>query len=385
MADSISISIDEMLRSFKKTSTKPCISKVANYLRRVNGQAYDLKVIAIGPYHRGKDHLEAMEDRKIQFLQELLEEKNETDVSRYVLKLREIEERARNCYAEPVSLNSDDLVKMLLLDGCFIVQFIRLLFIMIESADRPYFSFLATIFLMFRSYMPGKGSPIEDFKLTGSEEIMHLLDFNYHYCCHPSTSETEANGKKQNFDFDWSFIRCATELQEAGIKFRRVDGNTMFDISFKDGTLYIPQLKIADRTEYVLRNLIAFEQLFLSNNFVKHVTDYMVFIDNLVESPKDVELLCRNGIFNNFLGDAAAAATMINGLGNSVIVSTNFYYNDTFSKVNQHCSKQWNRRMANLKHNYFNSPWALISVMAATLLLILTVVQTIFSVLSYAK
>ncbi|XVF29174.1 hypothetical protein REPUB_Repub15cG0097300 [Reevesia pubescens] len=86
----------------------------------------------------------------------------------------------------------------------------------------------------------------------------------------------------------------------------------------------------------------------------------------------------------NMLGDDKAVATMINSLGVFISYSPNFYYTEVFNKVNKHCSKRCNKWMANLKHNYFNSPWVLLSVLAAALLLF-TMLQTIFSVLSYAK
>ncbi|OMO88296.1 hypothetical protein COLO4_20319 [Corchorus olitorius] len=431
MADPVSIDINEMLKNLSKASPTPCICKVHKYLRQVNERAYDPQVVAIGPYHSGniKDHLKAMEDQKVWFLHKLLEERDEADVSRYVAKMRELEERARSCYADPISLNSDDFVKLLLLDACFIVQLIRLgmncstrdhfsdlletrpfsdgffcplsqdmfllenqlpffvlweLFVMIESADHRE-GFMDKIVDMCHEMVPGKGRPKDDLNFM-EMEINHLLDCTYQYCCHPSTSEMEAHEENRDFSFDWSsFTRCATELHEAGIKFQRIDGNTMFDIRFENGSLHIPELVVGDDTEPILRNLIAFEQLFQSHKDVKHVANYMLFIDSLIDSAKDVEILCRNGIIKNLLGDDRAVATMINSLGDSVNCSGHFYYNEVCRKVNAHCSKRWNRRMANLKHNYFNSPWALISVLAATLLLLLTVLQTVFSVLSYAK
>ncbi|OMO88290.1 hypothetical protein COLO4_20323 [Corchorus olitorius] len=333
-----------MLEKLSQKSPKPCIFKVPNYLRQVKEMAYAPQVIGIGPYHRGnEDRLKAMEELKIRFLQKLIEETKETDISRYVLKMRELEERARKCYAEPC--------------------------------------------------MPGKGRPKGDLKFK-EIEIRHLLDFIHRCCCHPSSFEMKSYAKNKNLD--WKFIRCATELQEAGITFKKVDGKSMFDIKFENGTLQIPELKIGDHTEPLLRNLIAFEQLFLSDmhlfhsdNSLKHVTDYMVFMNHLIDSPKDVEILCQHGIIKHTLGDDEAVATMINSLGAFVIYSdsfysSNFYYAMVFNQINDYCSRRWNKRMANLKHNYFNSPWALISFLAALLLLILTVLQSVFSVLSYA-
>ncbi|KAB2064957.1 hypothetical protein ES319_A09G056700v1 [Gossypium barbadense] len=413
--DPVAISVNEMLKSSSLASPKPCISKVPNYLRQVNEKAYEPQLISIGPYHRGKLHLKAMEERKIGFLQQLVEETMVMNASKYVMKMRELETQARKCYEQPLCLDSDEFVKMLLLDGCFIVQLIRLClkkdlvnyytngyflaliqdFLLVEN-QLPFFviwelfsvietgvdqgMFIEAVFDMFFHRVPGKGRPKHDL-ISITSEIKHLLDFTYHHCCHPSSSELEALNETRNFDMN--FIRCALELQESGIKFETIEGNSMFDIRFENKTLLIPKLNIDDYTESFLRNLIAFEQLFVADRDVKHASDYMVLMDSLIDSPKDVEILCQHGIINNMLGDDKAVAAMINSLGIYVCHSHNFYYSGVFEDVNKHCSKRWNIWMANLKHNYFNSPWSLISLMAAILLLLLTVLQTVLSVLSY--
>ncbi|XVF65081.1 hypothetical protein PTKIN_Ptkin09bG0218100 [Pterospermum kingtungense] len=422
--DPVSISIDQMLTKLSSKSAKPCICRVPNYLRAVNEKAYEPQAISIGPYHRGKNHLEAMEELKVRLLQKLLEERKENDVDAYVMKIRELENEARKCYAEPVNdINSDDFVKVLLVDGVFIVQIIRRflrkrpyylinivdkcsdcvfqyadadilllenqlpffvlweLFHMIEnSADQDVF--MGAVFGMLCNIIPGKVRPREDLKSLRLEEIKHLLDFTRHCCCHPSNSEVDS---RTNQPGGCTFMLCATELKEAGIKFKLVQGNSMFDIRFENQTLYIPKINIEDHTERFLRNLIAFEQLFLADRDFMLTTDYTAVLDNLINSPKDVEILCQNKIIENYLGDDAAVATMINGLGVSIMNSQNFYYSEVCNQINKHCDRRCNRWMANLKHKYFNTPWALLSVLAAALLLLLTVLQTVFSILSYAK
>jgi hypothetical protein len=176
-------------------------------------------------------------------------------------------------------------------------------------------------------------------------------------------------------------IPSATELQEAGVKLRKLEGVNLFDIKFNNGVMEIPLLHIEDRSESIFRNLIAYEQ-YSQNNNPKYFTEYMNFMDYLINSPKDVELLRRRGIIENWLGDDEAVSTMFNKLGDCVVVS-NLYYAQIFRDVNKHCRRRQNVWMAKLRHNYFNSPWALISVLAAAFLLMLALTQTIFSVLSY--
>ncbi|KAL7177200.1 hypothetical protein ACSBR2_030520 [Camellia fascicularis] len=78
----------------------------------VNEKAYNPDIVAIGPYHRGEDCLQMMEEHKLRYLQLLLERKNEADPERYVFAIRSLEQEARRCYAEPISLNPDEMIEI---------------------------------------------------------------------------------------------------------------------------------------------------------------------------------------------------------------------------------------------------------------------------------
>ncbi|CAL8996916.1 unnamed protein product [Prunus brigantina] len=95
-----------------------------------------------------------------------------------------------------------------------------------------------------------------------------------------------------------------------------------------------------------------------------------------VDSPKDVDLLVKYGIVENVLGDSSDVSTLFNNLGIGIYASDNFTFADISKDLNKYCSSTWHRSMANLRQNYFNSPWATLSVIAAAVLLILTLIQT---------
>ncbi|XP_022722235.1 uncharacterized protein LOC111279555 [Durio zibethinus] len=272
---------------------------------------------------------------------------------------------------------------MLLVENQLPFFVLRELFCTIERsrADQDMI-FMEAIFTMLGDRVPGKRRPRDDLKSPNLSYIRRILDFMYHCCFHSSTSKVKARKKKLRDDNSTSEVK--NQLKEAGIKFKLVDGNTMFDIWFENGTLHIPEIKIGDDTEPFLRNLITYEQL-LADRDLKHATDYMLFMDYLIDSPKDMETLCQHGIIKNMLGDDKAVATTINCLGFGVIFSPNFYYTEVFNKIHEHRIRPWNSWMANLNHNYFNSPWVLISFLAGALILLLTLLLTVFSVLSYAQ
>ncbi|KAE8731881.1 Detected protein of unknown function [Hibiscus syriacus] len=370
--DPVSISVVEMLKNSSTTSPQSCISRVPNYLRQVNEKAYEPQLISIGPYHRGKDHLKAMEERKLGFLRQLVEETKDVHVSDYVAKMKELFEQARGCYEQPLSLDSDDFVKMMLIDGCFIVQLIRLFLHEVPQYLKD----------LFESYPNGFFLALVQDILLVENQLPFFVIWEIFAMIEPRI-DREIKAFEATQSSAMNIIQCALELEEYGIEFKTIEGNSMFDIRFENKTLCIPKIVINDYTESFLRNHIAFEQLFVSDRDLHHASDYMMFIDSLIDSPKDVEILRQNGILDNMLGDDEAVAAMINSLGIYVMNSQNFYYSGVFNDVNEYCSKAWNKWMANLKHNYFNNPWSLISLLAAALLLLLTVLQTIFSLLSY--
>ncbi|XP_065629670.1 LOW QUALITY PROTEIN: UPF0481 protein At3g47200 [Quercus suber] len=107
-------------------------------------------------------------------------------------------------------------------------------------------------------------------------------------------------------------IHCVTELREAGIKFKRKKTDRFWDIEFKNGILYIPRLLIHDGTRSLLLNLMAFE--LCHRDCGDHITAYVVFMDNLINSHQDVAHLHYCGIIKHWLGSDSEVADLFNHL-----------------------------------------------------------------------
>ncbi|GMP86428.1 hypothetical protein CsSME_00039210 [Camellia sinensis var. sinensis] len=102
-----------------------CIFRVHEGLRNANEKAYTPILISIGPYHRGQPKLLAMEKCKEHYLELLLQRNNNLRKEDYLDSMKKLEERARKCYADPVDhLDSDEFVKMMLYDACFVIEFL---------------------------------------------------------------------------------------------------------------------------------------------------------------------------------------------------------------------------------------------------------------------
>ncbi|XP_042383943.1 UPF0481 protein At3g47200-like [Zingiber officinale] len=179
-------------------------------------------------------------------------------------------------------------------------------------------------------------------------------------------------------------IHCVTELREAGIKFRKRKTDRFWDIKFADGVLKIPRLLIHDGTKSLFLNLIALEQC--HSDCSKDITSYVIFMDNLINSEDDVSYLHYRGIIEHWLGNDGEVADLFNKLCLEVVFDfDDSYLSELSERVNRYYNHRWNTWSASLKHRYFGNPWAVISLIAAVFLLLLTCVQTYYSVYAYYR
>lgn len=154
------------------------------------------------------------------------------------------------------------------------------------------------------------------------------------------------------------------------------------DLSFNHGTMEMGRLSINMDTNSNFRNLLAFEQCFPSaeNKF----TSYVVFMDNLVNTADDVGVLRRNGILETKLGSDEEAADLFNKIGSGA--SLNFEdhtFKDVFKDVTNYFERDHNVWRARLMNDYLANPWTILSLAAVWSILILTMVQTIYTIKSY--
>nr|XP_009759601.1 PREDICTED: UPF0481 protein At3g47200-like [Nicotiana sylvestris]XP_009759602.1 PREDICTED: UPF0481 protein At3g47200-like [Nicotiana sylvestris] len=441
---------DERFKDLDNTSIKSTtIFKVNMGLRKSNPDAYTPMLICIGPYHKKNPELDTMEKYKLLYLQRFLQRKEGIDVESCISEIEKLKDEALKCYDD--NLDSDSVVKfsqMMLLDGCFVVEFIRErcevepreesnqiinLEWMINQVCRdmvllenqlPFFvltmlydttkqpteqSFLnmarRALLDIFPKVTFKPTSEIDDFNAEG---IDHLLDA-VHMFCRPShdqkTRESKNASSRGNECCKISFcgnilqltrskeipnvldlwdcyhIPSVTELYDAGVSFKKIgtvdedykDKTTLFDIKFKKGIMKIPCFTIEDTMETFMRNLIAYEQH--CSDVYPYFSNYAHIMTQLIGSHRDVNLLRQNKIILKDQGDDKEVASIFKKLSSGVKV----YYIEECSKLIQHCEKPWSQMMASLRHNYFQSPWAGASTVAAVILLILTVIQTVLA------
>ncbi|KAK6921071.1 Protein of unknown function DUF247, plant [Dillenia turbinata] len=193
-------------------------------------------------------------------------------------------------------------------------------------------------------------------------------------CCKCKVEDTEQQRK---------IMHSVTRLRGAGIKFRKhKKAHTFMDIEYKNKTLYVPPLVIHGSTKTLFLNLMAFEQYY--SGCESHVTSYVSFMDGLIDSPIDVQHLKEKGIIEHGFGCEEDVSTLINNLRKEIVYDPNNHYLMKIAKrLNTDFQDKRNAWKTTLKHEYFKDPWKIISLVAATFLILLTLAQTLYTILGY--
>jgi hypothetical protein len=420
--DKLEKSITQELDSLSLSSSACSIYRVPERLRLVKKIAYTPKVVSIGPLHHGREGLKAMEEHKKRYLKDFIEQANE-GLGSSIRVVKEKELRLRGCYAKTIQFSSDEFVKIILVDAAFIIGvLLRLKFpgdfqdendrifsrpwmlqdvwpdMLLLENQLPFF-ILEDLFDLGKVAVSSKlGERLSIYKLShnffkdlmhleGTEDklekicsskVEHFVDFLRHLHLPDLEQQQQQKGTLQTLT-----TPSMTELHRAGVRFEVGSSRNLFDLQFNKGIMKIPKLIIGDETELSISNLLAFEQCYYQENYIN---DYVVIMDRLVDTRKDLDLLVKYGIVENRLGDSNEGSFLINKLADGVILDfTEFYFASLCEDLNTYCSTSWYKWKANLKQNYFNTPWAIVSVIAGVVLLLLTLIQAVCAIISIKK
>ncbi|TKY46094.1 UPF0481 protein [Spatholobus suberectus] len=430
--------LTKMLREVvpeRSEANKQCIYKVPQKFRQVNPKAYTPRIVSFGPFHynTGNDALKPMEEAKLKYLTRFLDRNKHLSISSLFARLVEKEKLIRSCYAGPIDYNSNDFLRMILVDACFIIEYFLRCYTGLDLIEvnplskswleddifhdlgllenqLPFFV-LEDIFNYAKHGMNVE-FPFKDDKnmdkflgpVTNVESLSFLgITFHYFKCYNNLNLEATAIGPPKHFiDLLRSFMQpspfprekikscsrvqhlpSASQLSEAGLVFKVSSSRCLFDIKYHHlkGIMEMPCLVIEDGIETLFRNILAFEQCHYLHS--PTVTQYLFFLDFLINNEKDVNVLIDKKIIVNWLGDANDVAKMINSLCSNVIVShMSEEYCSLYDNLIKFHENPRNKYKAIFYHEYFNTPWKKASTIAAVLLLLLTLTQTICSVIS---
>ncbi|KAL9240604.1 hypothetical protein vseg_014803 [Gypsophila vaccaria] len=326
-----------------------------------------------------------MENHKWDYLNSLLSRKllhsNYSIIDSCVKALKELEPKIRSCYEPNFSIPSHDFIRMMLLDGGFIIElFLRYSIKGLRRRDDPLFrspekfNNLRSDLILLENQVPFlvlraiynivplpkqcdksisqlslrffKGIiPIdvdllqERYNFEGSS---HLLDLIWK-CYIPSSSKVPLSSGSE---FGRT-IHSATKLQEAGIKVKMTEAESLMDVKFDRGSLIIPSITIHNHMETVFRNLIAMEHCHIDKT--KHVTSYAFLMKGLIQTVNDVNLLFRRGIFVSYVGKKEDVIEMFKSLCENVELDK-FYYEGMWEQINGYGRTRYDVWCYKLKH-----------------------------------
>ncbi|TVU33300.1 hypothetical protein EJB05_25110, partial [Eragrostis curvula] len=331
------------------------IFRVPAHFREASKELYEPRLVSIGPYYRGREALRAMEQHKWRYLRELVARRPEASLADYVAAVRAVEQRAWRCYAERTSIfdavaaaqaepsgggiegeqsppgnpMADDFAEMLLLDGCFILQFfikwncfehdelcevgwgLKLLrsdLLLLEN-QIPFFVLEALfgvaipeaerVDLLRRLILPHLS--LDDSIFSRDESIAvptrealwflpRLLRRRLQGLAHDDTADLSLRLRPHP---DLA-VPSVTMLHDAGVQFRlKTSPQDMFDITFDKakGVMRMPRIQVGQANTPLLVNIIAFEQTTGGPCTSFPLSSYAALMGFLVKIGKDVEHL----------------------------------------------------------------------------------------------
>uniref|UniRef100_A0A6N2K5U5 Uncharacterized protein n=1 Tax=Salix viminalis TaxID=40686 RepID=A0A6N2K5U5_SALVM len=314
------------------------ICRVLGVFRRnssPNEDCYNPLVVSIGPYHHknGPNHeLAEMQAVKKEMLEQFASRSGKTREVLYST-VAQLTSSARRCYDEGSTEHLDDcaFTEMMLLDGCFILQFIfcflsdslklnnrvlayfvkRDLFLL--ENQLPYEVLTSLMSLELLDHGEEGKTPMEEFmdRVRGPSrrtqmknppagqipQPIHLLDL-----FHKRFMRGQVKPPSQNSDGQWCSYRSVMELKSVGIHFRPSKTDMYTDLLYKPTvrgrTVSLPRIVIDDFTKSLLLNLLAHETCPGSAEGF-WVTSYVWFLDSLIDHSEDVKALRKSGILLN--------------------------------------------------------------------------------------
>ena len=377
------------------------------------------RVVSIGPIHHGKPKYRLAKEYKLTLAENFIGESGKTEKELYMVIKNNIEQ-LRKCFDEEVIRNYKDeaLSWMLFVDGCATLKFIhsvveknvkrfqikngqvafvqqdlfllenqlpyRILNDLIQNSNESEnLTKSVQSFIDMQSMQSTQSTTGKTQEKSSNKEPVHLLDLlrNRLLGC---TSVSPENNSDQE---DWHSFRNVQELKAVGIHLKSSNDSCLRKITFAEkwkfygGTLSLPPIIVDDSTGPKFFNLIAYEMCpDFDNDY--GVSSYISFLDSLIDEPKDVIDLRNAGILQNFLGSDDEVAKVFNKIGTDLVPNLEIY-KDVRCQIQQYYNKGRMLWITQVIHDHFSSPWTIVAFIAGLFVLILSVLQTVYSMLAY--
>ncbi|MFQ6640874.1 hypothetical protein Gotur_016023 [Gossypium turneri] len=345
---------------------------------------------------------------------DLQKEEHFSCLERFLGLLKSTEGDIWNSYAEDDlnHITHEELLKIILVDSAFIIElFLRfhfnpsrltpfeiasirmdlllienqVPFFVLENLYKEAFGSYPTIYPTILELSCEFFEPYNDQKMK-IQTMKHFTDLlrTFHLPIakdgeHGSDGGTPENeSKNREPDDSNEHLKSATQLYAAGVQFNISSSKCTLDISFIKPKLEIPCLHIYDDTEVIFRNVMVLEMYHYPNETL--ICDYVLLMDYLINTSEDAELLVEKKIITSRLGSNQQVASLFNRLGRNIVKGINDKkLKGLVQALNAYYDTPWHTTKATFWLKYFSTPWKAASTTAASLLLLLTLIQTVLT------
>ncbi|KAL3740216.1 hypothetical protein ACJRO7_021487 [Eucalyptus globulus] len=369
------------------------------------------RIVSIRPYHHGESQLEMLQGPKWRYLHAMLgrTQPHAVCLENLIDVVAPKERMIRQCYSESTdNFSGPDLVRMMVLDGCFIIELLRQVRRAVPHLDRPllcntyvkacvmhdllrlenqvpYFvlkdlfettnvpegtSALADlIFNFFSCILKGLGN-VRERRIK--QKGVHLLN-EFRLSLIPSDPQDNQVDKSSSFPM----IRSASELRQVGIKFKQREASTFLKIKFdrKHRIIGIPKITIDDDD----LNWILPIWLLLNSVVVAEMIIILIHTVDDVQLLRKCKVISNHGMSNrefaHFFNDIRKAAPF-EPVEESYLASQFAILNESLK-----CEQAY-YCWAQLLNTFHDNPWSALSGLVVVVTLV-GIIQTVYAVSQY--
>ncbi|XP_051150531.1 UPF0481 protein At3g47200-like [Andrographis paniculata] len=416
--------IEEKIEILELPLEQPFIRKVPKEFLNGHAKIYEPISISIGPLYYKMEEEPAKEFKKWclkDFIDRL--KKKGSSKKELVGVILGMQQQIRECYGDLDHDMSDFMLgQIMLLDGCFIMELFRhrdlgkdmvhgskekvplvtLQQDLLKIENQLPFSVLKTLANLLEKSNSGNNTTegliklaLGFFNIPKPKDLRtkprHLLELvldalfftkipttHHNIPVAPASSNVGHGVEKRSSSI--MEANSASILKMHGITLEASDcGNGLAMVEFKNSTgkLRIPQLVVQESTQTMFWNLLVFEMYSCPNSRI--FTSYVVLMDTLIDNVEDVRVLLEAKILVSRNNDVSSLVSLFNEMS-AYVSATDFYFEQQVREMSRYCRSTGPALRACSLKTYNEFRW---DPLNSALIFILTITQTLFSILAY--
>ncbi|KAK3213172.1 hypothetical protein Dsin_017878 [Dipteronia sinensis] len=412
-----------------------CIFKTPSCLQEIEDFYTIPQVVSLGLYH--VDPFQFINEAKIVYLKKFLL-RSRHNIDHFIVTLNGLFNRIVHCYQQSESSSSKvkdkeeeqrkkrgEITKLtppevsiiMLSDGAFLIEFLRrhIMFQdlpLLQDPQDPIFSkgwlvhgvFLDMLkmenqipFFVLRSLAEEWFGEEELFRMLfrllkyynglNSEYNtqfwggVHILEFfsNIMFSFSSDHNRSHDNGNHHSFTYTMPSV---TQLLKSGIKLNTIASSSpILNINYNKNkrVLCIPKITLNQATCILITNTVAYE--LCRDDHIRYCADYVFFMHRLLKEPTDVELLLEAGVLTFGSVEDWRVTRFLCEVAEKVVYDRHSYLGNQVTEI----QISYASRRARINRKYFSKPWSWFSAISAVVVLVTSIIQTVFTFLMYFR